>query len=450
MKRILISLSAGLALGLSGMAQAESLLEVYQLALQNDAQYRAAEYQYQASQQDRPLARSALLPQIVAQGGLTESSSETKGHSNPAFNGKDDWRTLNGALNLNLSLYHHDQWMALKQADASVAEAEARYKAAQQDLILRVAEAYFGVLAAEDNLRFATAEKEAIARQLEQSQKRFEVGLIAITDVKESQASYDAAVAAEINARNQVDIAREALSVITKRYIDRLAPLSDELPLVTPQPDNIQAWVEQALAQNLDFLAAQFAAKAAGYEVKKARAGHYPYLDLVASYSYSDLNYNDNGTLFSGDREKTDTNLGVQLTFPLYTGGAVSAKTSKAAASYSQALENLEFVRRQTVQAARSSYLNVKAGISQVQAFRRALESTRTAAEATQAGFEVGTRTAVDVLLSLRSTFQADRDYAKARYNYILDYLRLKRAAGTLTEQDLRVVDDLLVKDPAA
>jgi len=202
--------------------------------------------------------------------------------------------------------------------------------------------------------------------------------------------------------------------------------------------------VDQSLSQNLSFLAAQMAAKASNYGVKIARSGHYPYLDLVAGYDHSDFKYSETASQLSADRTIDGGNIGVQLTLPLYSGNRVTAQTSQAAANYNAALQNLEYSRRSTIQAAHSSFLNVKTGVSEVQALKQSLESSRVSAEATQAGFQVGTRTAVDVLLTLRTTFQAERDYALSRYNYILNYMKLKQAAGTLTETDVETVNKLL------
>lgn len=428
---------------LAAAAQEKTLFEVYELALTNDAQYQAAKYQYESAQQATPIARSALLPQISASAQSFEYRTKTDSASD-LYDGINQYNNTGFGLNLTQSIFHNDQWMALKQAKASVAQAEAQYKATLQDLIVRTTQAYFDVLAAEDNLRFAVAEREAVGRQLEQSQKRFEVGLIAITDVKESQASYDSALATEIRAKNQIDITREALAVLTGQFIENIKPLSPDLPLVTPKPDDIQAWVDQSLSQNLSFLAAQMAAKASNYGVKIARSGHYPYLDLVAGYDHSDYNYSETASQLSVDRTIDGGNIGVQLTLPLYSGNRVTAQTSQAAADYNAALQNLEYSRRSTIQAARSSFLNVKTGVSEVQALKQSLESSRVSAEATQAGFQVGTRTAVDVLLTLRTTFQAERDYALSRYNYILNYMKLKQAAGTLTEADINTVNKLL------
>lgn len=436
---------ASSAMTLPAFAQDRTLIEVYELALANDAQYQAARYQYESAQQATPIARSALLPQISGTAQTFENQNTTDS-ANPLFDGSNEFNTTGFSLNLSQSIYRNDQWMSLKQAKASVAQAEAEFKASLQDLILRTIQAYFDVLASEDNQRFTTAEREAVGRQLEQSQKRFEVGLIAITDVKESQASYDAAIAAEISAKNQINIARESLAVLTGEYIESIKPLSPDLPLVTPKPDDIQAWVDQSLAQNLSFLAAQMATKASNYGVKVARSGHYPYLDLVASYDETDYDYRESASALNSDRKSDGGNIGIQFTLPIYSGHRVSSQTAQAAANYNASLQSLEFTRRSTIQSARSSFLNVKTGISEVQALKQSLESSRVSAEATQAGFQVGTRTAVDVLLTLRTTFEAERNYALSRYNYILNYARLKQAAGTLTEQDIDTVDKLLIE----
>jgi len=436
---------ASSAMTLPAFAQDRTLIEVYELALANDAQYQAARYQYESAQQATPIARSALLPQISGTAQTFENKNTTDS-VNPLFDGTNEFNTTGFSLNLSQSIYRNDQWMSLKQAKASVAQAEAEFKASLQDLILRTIQAYFDVLASEDNQRFTTAEREAVGRQLEQSQKRFEVGLIAITDVKESQASYDAAIAAEISAKNQINIARESLAVLTGEYIESIKPLSPDLPLVTPKPDDIQAWVDQSLAQNLSFLAAQMATKASNYGVKVARSGHYPYLDLVASYDETDFDYRESASALNSDRKSDGGNIGIQFTLPIYSGHRVSSQTAQAAANYNASLQSLEFTRRSTIQSARSSFLNVKTGISEVQALKQSLESSRVSAEATQAGFQVGTRTAVDVLLTLRTTFEAERNYALSRYNYILNYARLKQAAGTLTEQDIDTIDKLLIE----
>jgi outer membrane protein len=449
-KKWLIGL-ASLAMTLPVTVQAEDLWQVYQLALANDAQYQQARYAYEAAKQSAPIARSSLLPQIELTGSYTDTRNEITESSAPGFapTGVNKFNDTGLGVTLGQSIYNHEYWMNLRQADATVAQAEAEYKAALQDLMVRTTQAYFDVLAAEDNLEFSEAEKEAVGRQLEQSQKRFEVGLIAITDVKESQASYDAAVAQEINARNQINITREALAVLTGQYIEQLTPLAEDVPLIIPEPDDMQAWVDMALEGNLSFLASQMNAKASGYAVKAARSGHYPYLDLFASWNQNERDVTETAGGFTAiDRTAEDTQIGIQLTLPIFSGLRVSSQTEQAAAQYNQALQGLEFSRRSTVQDARSSFLNVKAGIAEVQALKRTLESSRTSAEATQAGFQVGTRTAVDVLITLRNTFDAERNYALSRYNYILNWLRLARASGKLSEQQIQTVNSILTNAP--
>jgi outer membrane protein len=320
-----------------------------------------------------------------------------------------------------------------------VAQATANFGSAKQGLLLRVAEAYFQVLGAEDNLNFTRAEQKAIAEQLKQAKQRFKVGLTAITDVHEAQARYDQSVAQSIAAENRLAVSRESLREITGQYFSVLAPLSKQSPLIAPDPQNIEQWVNTAKDKSLPLLAAEQAMRIAREEIARNRAGHYPTLDLVASQSHTET---DGGAFvtFTG-KQTDDTRIGVQLNLPLYQGGLVSSQTRQAAYKYQQARELYEQQQRATERQTRNAYLNVLANISQVKAFRQALQSTRTALEATEAGYQVGTRTAVDVLNARREVFRAERDYAQARYAYILETLRLKQAAGTLGEQDLAAIN---------
>ena len=443
MKNKIKHLVAIVCLAAAPLAQAENLLEVYEIARQNDPQLRAAEAAYIAALEATPQARSALLPQINFNYQVNDREQTISDSTGVLPNGTTDSENDGWALRLDQSIYNHQYWVALGQAGDAVAQAEAQVQAARQDLVLRVAQAYFTVLAAEDNLAFAQAEKEAIARQLEQTQKRFEVGLIAITDVKESQAQYDLAVASEIAAINLLDNAREALQVLTGRYIENLSPLGEHMALAKPEPLDIQAWEDTALENNLLLRAARFATESARREVARQRAGHYPTLDLVATYGETEYsNAQLAGT--TSDYNSEDTVISIQANVPIFSGGRTSSLTSQARSQFQQAQENYELQRRQTMRDTRASYLNVLSEISRVNALEQALISTRTAAEATQAGFEVGTRTSVDVLLALRETYRAERDYAGARYTYIQNTLRLKQAAGMLSRDDLEAVNTWL------
>lgn len=433
MKPVILKLvtTSVLMLGAASL-HAENLLDVYRMAQQSDPTLRAAEAGNQAAQQGRAQSRAALLPQLNLSANATQNERDINGSSN-------SYSSTGYNLSLVQSLYHHDYYKQLKKADAGIAQANALYEASRQGLILRVAETYFNLLAAQDNLTTAEAAKRAIAQQLRQTQQRFEVGLTAITDVHEAQAGYDASVAAEIAARNGVDIAREALREITGQEPQAPATLEEEMPLLTPDPADIKQWVEKASTQNLTLLAAEAAARAAAEELNRREAGHYPTLDLVANHSYSDTT-----DLPVTGNEYTNTSIGVQLSVPLYSGGLTTAQSSEARALYLQAQESLEAQRRATVREVRSAYLGITAGISQVLARKQALSSAQTALEATQAGFEVGTRTAVEVLNSQQVRYSAQRDYARSRYDYLLASLRLKQAAGSLSEEDLTLVNGWL------
>ncbi len=418
-------------------ANAENLVDIYRLALQQDRQLRAAEAGYLAAAEARPQARSVLLPQI----GLGGSLSQTDQDAGEQFGQPTDAQSVdneNLSLNLSQTIYNHQNYVSLKQAKVGITQAEVELEAARQDLLLRVADAYFNVLAAEDTLKFAKAEKEAIGRQLEQSEKRFEVGLIAITDVKESQASYDIAVANEISAENQLDISREFLQVITGQLHQNLSKLGDTMQLARPEPADIDKWIETSLEQNFNLRAAQLNTKVSSLEIRRQRAGHYPTLDLFASKDISKAEIDSTTTTgFNSSSDRDEETIGISLNVPIYSGGRTSSLTRQARYTHEQNRELLEQQHRNTISLARASYRNVVAGISRVKALKQALISNQTAAEATQAGFEVGTRTSVDVLLALRETFRSQRDYAQARYDYLLNTLKLKQAAGILSEDDL-------------
>ncbi len=310
-----------------------------------------------------------------------------------------------------------------------------------------MAEPYFDVLSARDGVRFAEAEKNAIERQLEQAQQRFEVGLIPITDVKSAQASYDRAVADEIEARSSLDNAREALRSVTDRIPGRLAMVADDLPLTRPEPQDTEAWVERALQQNPEFLAARAGAEVARHEISQARAGHYPELDLYARHNDSDSSRN--GFASSGQAgDSTTQSIGVELSWNLFSGGNTTSQTDQSRARFQAAQSRMVEARRSARQSTTDAYRGLEAAISRVRALDQAVESNEAAVEAVRAGFEVGTRTNVDVLSALGELYGAQRDYADARYDYILNRLRLKQAAGTLTVDDVRAVNGWLRETP--
>ncbi len=416
-------------------AAAGNLLDVYRLAAENDPQLRGAEAARLATLESKPQSRALLFPAISANANTTGNRLEI---SKPAPS-TSHFNSSGYTLSLTQPVYHHETYVQLRQADARIAQADALFGVARQDLMLRSATRYFDVLAAQDNLEFARAEKKAIARELEQSRQRFEVGLVAITDVQEAQARFDTALAQEIAAERQLTSGVEALREITARQHDALAVLTEQLPLLTPEPADVEQWTETALKQNLQYTAAQHASEVAREEIARQRAAHLPTLDIVGNRVFSE----SGGGPF-GASETLNDSISLQINAPIFQGGLVTSRTREARYKYTQAQENQEQQLRSVVRQTRDAYAGVIAGISRVKALKQSVLSHQTALEATEAGSQVGTRTEVDVLDAQRELFRARRDYARARYDYILEGLRLKQAAGTLSPADLEQVNTWL------
>ena len=363
-QRLITALVISAGISLSPVAQSEDLLEIYQLAKRYDPTYQAAIYEYEAAKQKSPQAWAAVLPQVNLSGSHVEIDEDRTIGANPSTSESyevDDYR-----LSLTQTIYRQDQFDRISQANAEVASAEARFNNAALDLILRTTIAYMAVLGAEDNLTFASAEREAIQQQLEQTKQRFEVGLTAITDVHEAQARYDQSVASEIEAQNLLAVRKEILREITGQPFGKLAPLADQTPLVTPEPNDINSWVTTALERNLLLLAADKTKEAARYAKDAAKAGHYPTLDLNAEYSNAD---STGGIL--GSREVEDTTVGLVLNIPIYSGGGTSAISREAAARYQQSKDLYELQRRTTERETRNAFLTTLSNISRVKALKQ-------------------------------------------------------------------------------
>ncbi len=412
-------------------SSADDLMQIYQQALQKDPQLKEAAAVRESRYEAKPLARSALLPQIGVSGNLRYNYQDI----HPL--GSDDYANGDLGVGLTQPLYRRDRLIRLEQADWQIDLADADYLTQQQDLMLRVASAYFNVLSAEENRTFVQADKKAISRQLEQAKQRFEVGLIAITGVHEAQARFDQAVTDEILAQNELDNAWEDLRLIIGVTPAELANLKKDVALSPPQPALIDEWSSMGLINSPVVKAASDATQIAQREIEVQRSGAFPTLDLVGRYSTSQ-------TDAEGGLDADVASVGLELNVPIYTGGAVSASTRQARADLVAAQERLDQARRKVDREVRNAYRGVQASISAVRALEAAITSTKSALEATTAGFEVGTRTLVDVLNSQRDYFRAQRDYAKARYVYVVNMLRLKRAAGTLKEEDLKQLNALL------
>jgi outer membrane protein len=454
------------ALTMPGIGHAASLLEVYQQALQSDPRIHEAEARRLAALEAEPQARGVYLPQIDFSGSWSKDNQQGSGVINqfvevPAgsgnfevvpipFESETENETTQWRFDLRQSIFRWDQIVGLRRADKTVAKAEADREAAQQDLVIRVGQTYFDVLGAEDRLTSLHKNRLAIARQLEQAKQRFEVGLIAITDVQESQAAYDQAVADEIGAKRVLATAREFLREITGEYVSNLSAPGDEFPMRTPTPAAEVDWVDLALSQNLALVSSRLDEKLARDEISFRRNGHYPTVDLVANLGESDTDgQQDTGQGFLDTRRDFETDsIGIQVTFPIFSGGATSSRVREAVYLHRAAREQLQRVTRETERQTRDAYLGVLSEMSRVEALEQAVESSQTALEATQAGFDVGTRTIVDVLDSQFALYRSITLFYQARYDYLMNALRLKQAAGSLQIQDLEEIDRWLTERP--
>ncbi|AFJ02547.1 Type I secretion outer membrane protein, TolC precursor [Methylophaga frappieri] len=412
----------------------QDLLDSYDLALQSDPQLYAQAADRQATAELAEQADALFLPNI----GLTANVNKIfTDNSSQQFSGKFDSLDRGYTLSLIQPVYRRENFVQNRQADIAIDGAEARYQVVSQALIVRVAEAYFTVLAAEDDLQFAEAEREAINEQLDEAEKRFEVGLATITDVTEAQAAYDLANAAVITAKNALANSQELLRETTGRYPDDLATLTAEVPLVRPEPEDIQQWRDSALVTNPSLLVVGADVELARENIELQRSGHYPALDFIAQKSYQ----SQSDSNISGQTQSHQEILGLQFTLPIYAGGSVLSRTREAGHRLDQTMQFEEQQRRAVLRQTSEAYNSVLSGISGVQALAQAVRSNEKALQATEAGFTVGTRTTVDVLNARRELFSARRDFAQARYSYIVDTLRLKQAAGIVTVTDLQQVN---------
>jgi len=440
MKKTIASVFVGLAcVATSTLAKADDLLQMYQQALMNDPVVLKASAQYLSSQEIIEQTRAQLLPKLSGYAQISEASSES--FDDGMTNDTDVSNTQYG-LTLSMQLYHHDTWLNLDNAKKTAHQADIAYQIAKQDLIVRVTNAYFGLLSAKDDLEFAEAQKVAIERQLEQTKQRFSVGLTAITDVHEAQAEYDDSVTQVIVAQNNIYNAEEALRVITNVYPREVSTLNTtRFSASRPNPDNVDSWQQTAEAKSLDLISTKISMDIAKKDISIARAGHLPTLDLSGSYrnSEDDVTFNN---LPEVHRPGLDSHsIGIQLNVPIYSGGAVSSQVRQAQHNYVAASQDMALSYRSVVQNTRNAYNTVIATVSAIRALEQSVLSSEKALEATEAGFEVGTRTIVDVLNSTRNLYDSKRNLSSTRYNYINSVLALKRAGGTLSENDVKDIN---------
>jgi outer membrane protein len=429
---------------------ADTLTDIYELALKNDPTLRAAQANYRAGLESENIGLSGLLPQITANVNYTDSAQNTVG-TNPfseitgvGVDNEVDAISKGWGVTLDQRLFDMPAWFTFEQGKKLNEQAEAQFAADQQDLVVRVAEAYFNVLRAQDNLEASKAQEAANKRQLEQTQQRFDVGLIAITDVHEAQASFDLSVATRLGDQGNLGVSKEALSILTGQAHYNFWTLVSNYPITNPDPMDKDQWVEFALTNNYDLKVAKAARDVSHNQAKSSKYEHMP--KLTARLGYDDTHTNVNTienvqNAFIGsnsfENDVDGTSISITLSMPIYAGGAISANSRRAYEQYNASVENYAGTMRTTVQTTRAFHLTVETDVARTAARKQAITSSQSALDATQAGYEVGTRNIVDVLNVQQSLYSAIRDYANTRYNYIVNMLKLKQLAGTLSPQDI-------------
>jgi outer membrane protein len=416
---------------------------VYQEALANDPVFASARAQAQAGQERLPQGRAGLLPSVGVSGSWTRQDTDATLSAQPRDVNASAGANVNTyTVSLAQPLFRWANWQQYQQGRLGVAVSEAQFEQARQDLIVRVAQAYFDVLTAQDALATVQAQKMAITEQLAAAKRNFEVGTATITDSQEAQARYDLSVAQEFAATNDLDIKRAALQQIIGRPAGDLAGLRGGLLLPRPDPEKIDPWVDSAERQNYGVVAQQLALEVAHREVSRNRAGHYPTVDLVASRTHS--NQNGKSLTFTQPYAADTTNVGVQWNMPLFSGFAVTSKVKEAIALEDRSRADLENARRTAAQGARQAYLGLSSGLAQVRALEAAEVSSQSALESNRLGYQVGVRINIDVLNAQQQLYATRRDLAKARYDTLVNSLRLKSAAGVLQEKDLQQINAML------
>jgi outer membrane protein len=436
--RVLAALIASM---LSGPSLADDLMSAYREALAADPVYNAARASYEANKEKVVQGRALLMPNVNATAGANYTWLDIE-FGGPGFrSGQRDFSTWNAGVNVTQPLYRRQNSVTYEQAGIQVSQAQTQLAQAGQDLVFRVAQAYFDVLLAQFELTTVEGQKAATAEQLAQAKRNFEVGTATITDTYDAQARYDIIVAREIATRNDIEVKKRALQQIIGKPPGPLSSLGGGVALSPPTPNEMEQWVEAGYANSQQVKIARDALELARKEVEKARYGHHPTLDAVGS-----ANYNDAGSSTFGVGQKlTQAVVGVQFAVPLYSGGSLSSKVREAIANQTKSEQDLENARRTVAQAVRQSFLAVTTGLSEIKALEQAVASNQLSVEASKLGQEVGVRTQVDVLNALSLLYEAQRNLARSYYVTILGQLKLKQSVGRLTEGDIENVNKLLV-----
>jgi len=423
-----------IALLLPALAHGQSLMEAYKLAQQNDPKYRAAQAEFRANSTATDQARAGFLPQIKLDMERWETRQRVISSKNPIFGaGVTTFPTENNTLSLSQPIFRKDVIERFEQAKSVVKVAEYTLLASEQDLQLRTAAAYLITLAAADNLAYAKAEREAIGKLLDLARERLKGGLGTITAQHDATARFSVAQAREIEAQYRLRDARQGLTEITGRTIENLQSLREDFPIESPEPAVVERWLESAFDNNLGLRARRESTQVARQEVERQRAGHYPSLNLLVNHNRRDAG----STLFGGGSDVETTDVILRLSVPIFEGGLTSAVTQEAAYRYQKSMEDAEQERRAVERVTRAAFDGAVSGVSLVKALKQAVISQESAVEAKDTGYKTGLFTVLPVLDAQRDLYLARRDYAQSRYDYLYNRLKLKQAAGTLSESDM-------------
>jgi outer membrane protein len=434
------SLAVAIAMA-SHTLYADTLKDVYDAALKNDPVLKQHQAEFRAAKETKNIARSQLLPQVGGQYAVGNVDTDNSGGAPVTIGNRvvdlasdTNVDTKTASLSLTQTIFDLNKWFKFKSGTAISEQAKAKFADDQQDLIVRSAEAYFSVLRSQDNLASSKSQEAAIQRQLEQTKQRFDVGLIAITDVHEAQAANDLARVARLADEGQLSIANESLTVLTGNVPSNLWQLAETYPITNPAPATANEWVDTAVKNNFSLKAAHSGSRAAYEDAQAAKAQHYPTVD--GSYSWQDQELDGDLSTFSAD-ETTTKMWAVTLKVPIFAGGGISAQRRQAYERYNATRDGEDSALRNTIATTRSLHIAVTTDVLRVSAYKQSITSAQSALDATKAGYEVGTRNVVDVLNAQQTLFRALRDYANARYDYVLNQLRLKRQAGSLSPQEI-------------
>lgn len=450
-KRFITLLSGALLTGVM-IVQAEQpmdLLEIYDLALQNDAELAVARASWKASTEVVSQGRAALLPNIGVAANTTDnrSSQLLANRLSSGSDRTDNWNSHGWSATLRQPLFNLESWFNFERADALSEQARMQFSVKQQNLIMRVSDAYFNVLRSQDNLATTIAEEKSVKRQLDQTRQRFEVGLIAETDVYEAKAAYDGARVARIQGANAVEVSLEHLRTITNRTVLAIAQMDKRMPVNTPIPAIAEEWVKTAIAQNLTLEAARHGVNVAEEQLRVSKSGHAPTLNAVAAYNHINDSSNE-GTIQGLNGKSNNTVYGLELNLPIFSGGATSSKVRESSYRLEESQQSVDLTLRQTATNARNLFRTVNTDVDRIEARCQGIVSARSALKATESGYDVGTRNIIDVLNAQKVLFSAQHDYFNARYDFIINTLQLKQTAGTLSPEDLQKLNEWMTDNP--